>query len=158
MQKKLVVVLAVLVLVVFSASTVFAADASMNKGKTEAFFNSCCLGPRIGIEMNDGKSVSTMEYLLYLGYVPYIGIVGMVPRIVLAADAGQKNGVGGFLAGCCIGPRVGMELNERNIRITEWIRLIPVVGIVPSVIHGVEAYNGKTMQEIEKNENLRKMK
>ena len=153
-RKVFAVVLMVAIIQLLLVSSAFAARGK--KGNTEGFFNSCCLGPRIGIEMNEGQTVTTMEYLQYLNYVPYVGVVGIVPRLILAVEAGQKNGVGGFFAGCCIGPRVGKELDQTKIRVTEWIRLIPIVGIIPGIIHGVEAYNGTTMKEIEKKEGLKK--
>ncbi len=157
-RKKVVVgVLVTLLTLSLATSSVFAATKKAgSKAGIEGFFNSCILGPRIGIEMNDGQSVSTMEYLQYISLVPVVGIVGVIPRVILAAEAGNKNGVKGFLTGCFIGPRVGMELDSRKIRVVEWVRLVPIVGIVPAVINGVEAYQGKTMKEIEATENLKK--
>lgn len=116
------------------------------KGGAGPFFASCCLGPRIGLEYNEGKQIETDEWL---------GLI--IPRPILAIFQGAKNnGFGGYMASCCLGPRVGEQLHERNIRTMEWLYLVPVVSIVSAIMIAAEAGQGKTMTEIESAENLKK--
>jgi hypothetical protein len=127
------------------------AQAAEKKGGVGPFLGSCCLGPRIGLEMNEGVSVKTMEIVQI---APYIG--GLA-RIYLSYDYGYKAaGAKGFLASCCIGPRVGKELPERKVRSKELMSLIPVIGIIPRVMIAIEAAQGKTMNEIERKEGLKR--
>ncbi len=133
---------------VISASAV---DAQTAKGGIGPMLGSCCLGPRIGLEMNEGTPIEIMEVL------PLIPYAGGVFRLWLSYDYGYKAAGGkGCLASCCIGPRVGKEFNERKLRSIEKLYPIPVVNLVPWVIIGIEAFEGKTMVQIEQEENLRR--
>ncbi|MBN1293182.1 MAG: hypothetical protein JXB48_15195 [Candidatus Latescibacteria bacterium] len=112
---------------------------------------SCCLGPRIGLEMNEGQEIEIMEVLPILPYV------GGIFRLWLSYDYGYKAAGGkGFLASCCIGPRVGKEFGERKLRSIEKLYPIPIINLYPWIAIGIEAYQGKTMVEIEKAENLKR--
>jgi hypothetical protein len=138
-----------LLLLSFCAGTY--AQAAEKKGGVGPFLGSCCLGPRIGLEMNEGAPIELLEVLRL---APYVG--GFI-HLYVAYDYGYKAAGGeGFLASCCIGPRVGKELPERRIRQKEWLSLIPVIGIVPHVMIAVEAAQGKTMTEIEREEALKR--
>ena len=109
---------------------------------------SCCLGPRIGLEMNEDIPVEMVEAL-----APFIGIV----QLWVIYDYGYRNaGVSGALASCCLGPRIGKQLNERKIRTMEWLRLVPVINLYAWASVGMEAYGGKTMTDVEAAENLTK--
>ena len=141
------------------------------KGGVGPFLASCFLGPRVGLEMNDGSQVRTMEWIALAGNL-VCGVGGVINGIepamgrtmnearsaerlggtaVRAVRPKEKGGVGPFLAGCCLGPRVGLELNDgRNIRLIEWLCLIPLVRIVPAI----EAASGRTMSEITITEGL----
>ncbi|HOW27709.1 MAG TPA: hypothetical protein PK876_04305 [Elusimicrobiota bacterium] len=123
----------------------FPAQSPAAKGGCGPFFASCCLGPRIGLEMNEGKEIKVIEWLRLI-----------IPSPILAIFQGAENGVGGYFASCCLGPRVGEQLNKRKIRTLEWLRLVPVVSIVAAVIVAAEAGQGKTMIEIEAKEGLKK--
>lgn len=129
---------------------------------------SCLVGPRVGLEMNEGIeeihlsewialggaiiSGSTTGILAPIGNVIYTGT-----RAYMAYEMGGKNnGFEGALAAFCIGPRVGNELHYRKIRNKEWLLLIPCVNIYPLISIPLEAYHGKTMTEIEIAEGLRK--
>jgi len=115
---------------------------------------SCCIGPRVGLEKNEGKPIESNEWIYFIGaFVPYVGVL----IVAFAAwDIGGDNGFKGFLASCCIGPRVGEQLHERKIRSAEWLMVIPVIGLIPRAMVALEAGQGKTMKEIEKEENLKK--
>lgn len=137
---------------------------------------SCCIGPRVGLEMNEGSDIRTMEWIEFGADM----ISGGVGSIIAGAEAGMgksmnevraKEGLGGtavraaapaskggimpFLGGCCLGPRVGLEMNDgRNVRTMELLTLVPVVQIVPMAIIALEAYGGKTMSEVAAAEGL----
>ena len=120
---------------------------------------SACIGPRVGLEMNEGKKIQTSEWIA-LGGTLIFGSVPAIPlgtRAYMAYDTGGKtNGFEGFLASYFLGPRVGAELHERRIRSDEWLRLVPCVNIYPYFSISMEAYQGRTMTEIEVAEGLRK--
>lgn len=168
-MKKIVIALLVL-LMAFPAAT-FA------KGGLGPCLATCCFGPRVGLEMNDGKSVRLMEWLTLLVdnfAVPGFYIGRTVNSLESAFNKGmnetttaenlggpqiKSNGpkLGGgwtpFLASCCLGPRIGMELNDgRRIRNIEWLTL--VVPVVPTLIIALEASKGKTMTEVAEEEGL----
>ena len=55
------------------------------------------------------------------------------------AQAAEKGGVLGFLAGCCLGIRVGTQYNEgKDIHWREWAPLLPLVGVVVSIWNGID--------------------
>lgn len=121
------------------------------KGGVGPCLASCCLGPRIGLEMNEGQPIEIMEVL------PLAPYVGFLARLWVSYDYGYNAGGGkGFLASCCIGPRVGKEIGERKVRSLEKLRLIPVINIYPWIATSMEAFGGKTMTEIEEEENLKR--
>lgn len=138
MKRLVAITLAMLVLTAVSAS------AAEKKGGCMPAALGCLLGPRIGLEYNEGKPVETTEWLRLV----WIG------AIINCYQAFQKNGCVGCLLEGFIGPRVGRQWNYRNVRMMEWLGLI--VSPIPQIIMAFEAYEGKTMLEIEKAENLRK--
>ena len=87
------------------------------------------------------------------GFVPYIG--GIIVLVVVVMQ-GSKTGFDGVLAECCIGPRVGEQLDDRKIRSIEWVRAIPVIGLIPHIMISADAARGRTMLEIEQKENLKR--
>ena len=127
---------------------------AQTKGGAGPFFASCCIGPRVGLEMNEGKEIKGTEWVRALGgFVPY---VGPIIRLVAVVMQGSNTGFNGVMAECCIGPRVGMELKERKIRSIEWVSAIPIIGLIPWIMMSADAANGRTMLEIEAKENLRR--
>ena len=123
---------------------------------------SCCIGPRVGLEMNEGKEIQQSEWIMLggqlIGGIPVIGQIATTgTRAYMAYDMGaKKNGLEGALASFFLGSRVGNELDYRKIRTMEWLKLIPCVCIYPAIAIPLQAYNGKTMTEIEVEEGLRK--
>ncbi|HDP69114.1 MAG TPA: hypothetical protein ENN20_11555 [Candidatus Marinimicrobia bacterium] len=129
---------------------------------------SCLLGPRVGLEMNEGiEEIHLSEWIALGGslvagsatgiLVPIGNVIYTGTRAYMAYEMGGKNnGFEGALAAFCIGPRVGNELHYRKIRNKEWLLLIPCVNIYPLISIPLEAYHGKTMTEIEIAEGLRK--
>lgn len=139
-MRRVLLITSVLVLLGVLVSPILAAE----KGGCVPAAYSCFLGPRIGLEANEGISVETTEWLRLVG----IGV------LINDYQAFQKNGPMGCLLENFIGPRVGRESNSRNVRMLEWIGL--VTSPIPQVIMAFEAYQGKTMTEIEAAENLKK--
>jgi len=132
MMKKLLVIVCICLVATFA----FGAE----KGGIVPGLASCCLGPRVGLEMNEGKPIETME------------IIGLFIPLVRAVPGFQANGFTGCLYGYCLGPRVGAQLNQRKVRTNEWLQLC----CIGSILISFEAYSGKTMTEIEQKEGLRK--
>ena len=134
----------------FVLSSGFAQETAPAKGDGGMMpgFASCCLGPRIGLEMNEGKPIEIQEWLqLVVIGAPLCWYKGY-----------QAAGVGGCFAAWLLGPRVGRELNERNIRTMEWVKLgTDVIGLpIGRLMIALEAMDGKTMTEIEQKENIKK--
>jgi len=90
--------------------------------------------------MNEGKPIETFE------------ILGVVLFPFRAVPGYQAAGINGALIGCCLGPRVGAQLNTRKVRTNEWLQLC----CVGRILIPFEAFSGKTMTEIEVKEGLRK--
>lgn len=170
-----------------------AAVLPQKKGGISPFLTSCFIGPRIGLELNEGKPVKRGEWLL-LSWVaglpfsvvgsfisgPLSGVVGPVgcctapigccigsiggvfslttlgARLYFGYLGFQSSGPIGGIASCCICPRAGIEYSHRDIRTMEWLTLIPLAGIIPTFMIAMEAYQGKTMIEIESKEKLKK--
>ncbi len=162
-------------LVVISLVAVMSSSL-MAKGGAGAFLASCCLGPRVGLEMNEGRSIRTMEWITLIPYVGYVSTIlmaadaaggktmneiraseGLGGPTVKAVKPAQKGGVVPFLANCCLGPRIGLEMNDgRKVRNMELFQLIPFVGIIPRVLIAAEAGGGKTMTQVAAAEGLDK--
>jgi hypothetical protein len=129
-----------LILVLFST-----AYPEEGKGGCLPAVASFFIGPRVGLELNEGKPIETLEWLVFL--------VG-VGKPIIALQALDEGG----LMGCClavtIGPRVGRQYRTRKVRTMEWLYLLPIP--IARLIIAIEAYQGKTMTEIEEAEGLRK--
>lgn len=146
------------------------ANAKADAGGITPCLLECYLGPRVGAEYNEGRNFSTMEILQ---------LVANIGRIILAAQAYQgktmteyakennldsrpipqahganatKGGITACLIACYLGPRVALEHNEgRKVRTYDILRLILNIG---TLLEALEAYNGKTMTQIVKDEGL----
>ena len=158
-----------LVLITLFAGMILQAEET---GGIKPFLASCCIGPRVGLEMNEGEKVTTSEKAALIGqivgpciggclfFIPPLsgctmGCITLGTRGYMAYDMGAKeNGITGFFASCCLGPRVGAELGERKIRIYEWLSFNGCC--IGRILTGFEAFQGKTMTEIEVKEGLRK--
>ena len=128
----------------------------VTKGGLSPLLATFCIGPRVGLEMNEGKKIQTDEWIAFGGSLVGPSIhssVAALTRAYMAYKTGGKmNGMSGFAASFCIGPRVGAELHKREIRDNEWLTFC----FVGTCLIGAEAYRGKTMTEIEVAEGLRK--
>ncbi len=73
--------------------------------------------------------------------------------LITTSFAADKGGFLPAIATCCLGSRVGLEMNEgRKIRLMEWLQL--VISPIPQIWMAIEAYDGKTMSEIAASEGL----
>jgi len=133
---KKIVICVIVVITLFSGTILHAEE----KGGVVPCVVSWFVGPRVGLEMNEGKDIEMLE------------ILGVVIPIVRAVPGFQSAGVTGGLIGCCLGPRVGAQYNERNVRTMEWLQLC----VVGRIMIPIEAFQGTTMSEIEAKEGLRK--
>ncbi len=120
------------------------------------------LGPSYTTEVDLNKCIEAYPYPCPIETTPnpvgQLGVgIAVGTKAYMAYDTGGKaNGMSGFLASCCLGPRIGAELGERRIRDKEWQLLIPCLNISPCLSISMEAFQGKTMTEIEVAEGLRK--
>lgn len=139
-------------------------DYVRGKGGLEPCLASACIGPRVGLEMNEGYPIESSEWIGFGGPIAGSFVGGSLGNLIslgskgyMAYDRGYlNNDVAGFLASYFIGPRVGAQLGQRKIRTVEWLRLIPCVNIYPCIVIPLAAFQGKTMSEIEVAEGLRK--
>ncbi len=141
---------------------------SHSRGGIGPALASCMIGPRVGLEMNEGNDTIYLSEWIALGgsfiggsltgpFTPLGSAIATGTRAYMAYDMGGKtNGLEGALASYCLGSRVGYELHYRKIRTLEWLQLVPCVCIYPMIAIPLEAYHGKTMTEIEIEEGLRK--
>jgi len=141
---------------------------SRGRGGIGPALASCMIGPRVGLEMNEGNDKIYLSEWIALGgsmiggslskpFTPLGGPIITATRAYMAYDMGGKtNGLEGTLASYCLGPRVGNELYYRKIRTLEWLQLVHCVCIYPMIAIPLEAYHAKTMTEIEIDEGLRK--
>ena len=118
------------------------------RGGLSPFLQSCIFGPRIGLEANEGKPVQLLE-IVNAFVLPGIPLIYPIKAFI-------RNGIKGGFYGCCIGPRVGMQADVRKARDIELLSAIPVLGLYPRFTIAWEAYKGRTMSEIEREENLKK--
>lgn len=141
----------------------------------------CFLGDtRIGLYMNDGKSIETQDWLVFGGNILGSVISSVLPplyessssngnmtvtsRVSIPLPLGNLYGgfdayqnsktAKGFCAGFLWGRRVGSEINTTKVRSLEILECIPIVNLYPCIAIPLEAYNGKTMTQVIQEENL----
>ena len=142
-MKKVVRTAMIVIILSFLIAPSLTQAAEAKKGGVMPGLTSCIVGPRVGLEMNEGKSVKMVEWL---------GLFGPL-RLYTAYETGYKtNGIQGFAYSCCLGPRIGAQLDQRKVRMMEYLQLVGIGKLVTTY----EAFSGKTMTAIAKKENLRK--
>lgn len=148
------------------SSSIQQAQAPASRGGIMKSLKAFIIGPRIGLESNEGIPATFVEKAnIFVPLSPF--------------QAYGKNGYKGFLASAFLGPRVGTQLGERKIRKKEWIGLLPflavtyhlmtsdpttsslimevsVAGFLSRLIPAFETFRGKTMTDISRLENLTK--
>lgn len=142
-------------------------NPAQDRGGLMAGLKSIVFGPRVGIESNEDLPVTFIEKAnVFVPLVPFLAY----------SESGWK----GFMSSAFIGPRVGMELKERKIRLKEWVGLVPVLGVTAHLMMSespsastvivevavaaflsrlwpaFDAFRGSTMTDIDLNEGLRR--
>ncbi len=70
------------------------------------------------------------------------GVLLGTATITSAAPEG-RGGLMGFIAGCCFGVRSGGAYNAgKEIHWREWVRLVPIAGLVFAIWDGIDGANG----------------
>lgn len=73
----------------------------------------------------------------------------MVFAPAAAAATDERGGFMGFIAGCCFGIRSAGAYNEgKDLHWREWCNLIPIVGLVVSIMNGIDGMNGMTTAKL----------
>ncbi len=66
-----------------------------------------------------------------------------------AVHAREAGGVAGGIVGCCFGVRTAAAWNEgKNLDIREWLRIVPIAGIVAAVWNTIDGWNGVTTADL----------
>ncbi len=66
-----------------------------------------------------------------------------------AVQAREAGGLAGGLVGCCFGVRTAAAWNDgKNIDIREWLRIVPIAGIVAAVWNTIDGWNGVTTADL----------
>ncbi len=79
-------------------------------------------------------------------------LAGAVALLAMpVAQAREAGGLSGGLVGCCFGIRSAAAWNEgKNLEMREWLRIIPIVGIVGAVWNCIDGWNGITTADLRK--------
>lgn len=68
---------------------------------------------------------------------------------IKAETAPGRGGCIGAIVGCCFGIRSAAAYNEgKSLDIREWLRVIPVAGVVAAVWNSIEGWNGVTTSDL----------
>lgn len=108
------------------------------------------LDPRAGYMINDNNSewVVPVVVNLLVG-PPGIGLYACI-------ESGFGAGCGGCCLSSCMTPTGWAQLETYKIRSREWLRLVPIYGLVVQVQDSLEAKDGVTWSEIVEEEGLKK--
>ena len=80
-----------------------------------------------------------------------IALVAAVFMAAPAAQAREASGLAGGIVGCCFGVRTAAAWNEgKNLDIREWLRIVPIAGIVAAVWNTIDGWNGVTTADLRK--------
>jgi hypothetical protein len=111
----------------------------------------CFFGdPRIGLYMNDGKSIETDDWISLV--LNAVGGWGSIYNGFKSYEA-SNNGTS-FCVGYIWGRRAGTEFKTTKLRTKEVLMCVPVLNIYPCVAIPLEALSGKTMSQVIQEEGL----
>ena len=80
-----------------------------------------------------------------------IALVAAIFMAAPAAQAREAGGLAGGIVGCCFGVRTAAAWNDgKNIDIREWLRIVPIAGIVAAVWNTIDGWNGVTTADLRK--------
>lgn len=78
-----------------------------------------------------------------------IALVAAIFTAAPVAQAREAGGLAGGIVGCCFGIRSAAAWNEgKNLDIREWLRIVPIAGIVALVWNVVDGWNGVTTADL----------
>lgn len=112
----------------------------------------CFIGDsRIGLYMNEGKQIQTDDWIRFAGNY----LVGSLGSIYSGYKSFEKTQKGtSFCVGYLWGQRAGSEFTTTKLRTKEVLMCIPVLNLYPCVSIPLEAFSGKTMSDVIKDEGL----
>lgn len=132
-------------------AAVFGVSSVQAAGGCAPCLATCILGdPRIGLYMNEGKSIETEDWIVFAGNV-LVGL-GWVYAGINAYEKAQN--AKGFCVGALWGRRAGSEINSTKLRTKEILLCIPILNIYPCIALPLEAFGGKTMSAVIQEEGL----
>ena len=80
-----------------------------------------------------------------------IALVAAIFTAAPVAQAREAGGLAGGIVGCCFGIRSAAAWNEgQNLDIREWLRIVPIAGIVAAVWNTIDGWNGVTTADLRK--------
>ncbi len=80
-----------------------------------------------------------------------IALVAAIFMAAPVAQARETGGLAGGIVGCCFGVRTAAAWNEgKNLDIREWLRIVPIAGIVAAVWNTIDGWNGVTTADLRK--------
>jgi hypothetical protein len=143
------------------------------KGGAAPCLATCFFGdPRIGLTMNEGQPIETVDWLRLGGNVIggalgsttlggtlyYTGnAIGLLADVYASYETGYKySEVPGFCVSMIWGNRPGKMFKEYRLRTKEILLCIPIVQCYPLIALPLEAYNGKTMSDVIAEEGLKR--
>jgi hypothetical protein len=148
------------------------------KGGIAPCLATCILGDtRVGLEMNDGVPLESYDWTRlalngigavafpagYLGGSLLLSGIGLLSlgisggfRFCAIYEQWESEGLMGCIAANIWGYRAGRDINKIRIRNIEVLACIHVVDIFPAIWIPLEAFQGKTYQEVIEKEHLRK--
>jgi hypothetical protein len=86
-----------------------------------------------------------MKKLLTLSIVALL-LISLLP---VSNAATERDGVSGFVVGCCFGIRTGGQFNEgKDLHFRDWGRLIPFVNIALALWDGIDGAQGITSDDL----------
>lgn len=80
-----------------------------------------------------------------------LALVAAMIAAAPAVQARESGGLGGGIVGCCFGIRTAAAWNEgKNIEVREWLRIVPIIGIVGAIWNCMDGWNGITTSDLRK--------
>jgi hypothetical protein len=138
-------------LLLAAVAAMFGVSSVQAAGGVVPCLATCFFGdPRIGLYMNEGKSVETDDWISLA-----LNVIGGWGAIYNGFKSYEKaNDGASFCVGYIWGRRAGSEFKTTKLRTKEVLMCIPVVNIYPCIAIPFEAMGGKTMSQVVQDEGL----
>jgi hypothetical protein len=120
-------------------------------GGMEPCLATCFMGDtRIGLYMNDKQPIESNDWLRFGGsFIPCVGCF-----FPLYTSYTETENRGNFCVALLWGHRAGREFDRYRLRDVEVLRCIPIANIYAAIALSLEAYEGKTMTQVIREEGL----